>query len=123
MRAVVEPKVSLLDPTKNQALQYLLRTTIYDHFCAGATEQEVKQTVRNMKDWGFKGVILGYARDVVLNQDDSQSRDASAQASRDAANAKMVEEWKEGNLKTLSMIGEGDYLAVKYVVSILRLRQ
>ena len=111
MRAVVAPKYSLLDPAKNRPLQYLLRSTIYDHFCAGANEQEVKNTVRSMKDWGFKGVILGYARDVVLSHDDSQSQEGSS--AKDAANAHMIEEWKEGNLKTLSMIGEGDILAVK----------
>lgn len=64
-----------------------------------------------MKSLGFKGVILGYARESVARMEGADSRwePASQKALEDSA----VEEWKQGNLRTLKMIGEGDYLAIK----------
>lgn len=111
MKVVVNSKSALFNPSRNPPLNYLLRSTIYEHFCAGTDDVEVRKTVRDMKNLGFKGVILGYARDVVL--DHEESGQASSESSKNAAYARMVEEWKEGNLRTLSMIGPGDFLAVK----------
>lgn len=113
MRSLVNSKSALLDPAKNAPLNYLLRSTIYNHFCAGENETEVKQTVQYIKDLGFKGVILGNARDVVVDHEDSRVGGASDKRTRDAAYTRMVQEWKEGNLKTLAMIESGDFLAVK----------
>lgn len=65
-----------------------------------------------MKQLGYTGVILGYGREVVLKQDDSNAK-ADQSESRRAAYENAVQEWKQGNLRTLKMIGSGDYLGVK----------
>lgn len=114
LKFVVESKSPLLNPSKNPLMNYLLRTTIYNHFCAGANEAQVRGTVRHMKDLGFKGVILGYARESVVSLDDPGVQEKSStcqQAVLDHA----IEEWKQGNLRTLGMIGKGDFLGIKYV--------
>jgi hypothetical protein len=95
-------------------MNYILRATIYNHFCAGVNETEVRKTVREMKGLGFKGVILGYARESVAKIDAAGSHVEewkNAQAIADRA----VDEWKEGNLRTLMMVGKGDYINIKYV--------
>ncbi|GMF76253.1 unnamed protein product [Aspergillus oryzae] len=113
LKYVVDSKSPLLSPSKNPIMNYILRATIYNHFCAGVNETEVRKTVQEMKTLGFKGVILGYARESVAKVDAAGSHVEewkNAQAIEDRA----VDEWKEGNLRTLRMVGKGDYMNIKY---------
>jgi hypothetical protein len=110
MKWLVESKSALLSPARNPLVNYLLRISIYNHFCAGTNETEVRRTVGDMKQLGFTGVILGYGREVVVNE---SSATAEGDESRQAAYEGAVEEWKQGNLRTLKMIGSGDYLGIK----------
>lgn len=96
-------------------MNYLLRRTIYDHFCAGINEREVRNTVQEMKSLGFKGVILGYARESIAKVEDVD-RIQSAEEKQEALD-RAVEEWRVGTLRTLGMCGRGNYLAVKYASS------
>ncbi|KAI9043169.1 putative proline oxidase Put1 [Aspergillus affinis] len=112
LKYVVESKSFLLSPSKNPIMNYLLRTTIYNHFCAGTNEIGVRRTVQDMKSLGFKGVILGYARESVARMEGADSRWETV--SQKGLEESAVEEWKQGNLRTLKMIGEGDYLSVKF---------
>ncbi|KAL4891445.1 FAD-linked oxidoreductase-like protein [Aspergillus ambiguus] len=112
MKYIVGSKSLLLSPARNPILNYLLRTTIYNHFCAGVNEKEVRRTVQDMKSLGFKGVILGYARESIAQLDDSPH--VPVEKKQEAAAARAVEEWKQGNLQTLQMIEAGDYLNVKF---------
>ena len=48
----------------------LLRWTVYNHFCAGVTYREVIQSVKEIKDIGYQGVILGYVKEAVLDTDE-----------------------------------------------------
>lgn len=54
-----------LNPDRNPVLRYVLRKTIYAHFCAGETLKDVRITVSGLKEAGFKGVILAHAREIV----------------------------------------------------------
>ncbi|PYH44615.1 putative proline oxidase Put1 [Aspergillus saccharolyticus JOP 1030-1] len=118
MKLLVDSPSKLLRPSSNPAMDYLLRRTIYDHFCAGTNEVEVRQTVHEMKRLGYKGVILGYARESIahVNQCSHQETRAAVlqEQQQQAQWEEAVEEWKEGNLRTLKMLGEGDYLAIKF---------
>ncbi|KAH7120661.1 FAD-linked oxidoreductase-like protein [Dactylonectria macrodidyma] len=62
-----QPRSTLSSIEKNPVLYVLFKKTMYNYFCAGENEREVTSTIRGIKDMGFKGVILTYAREVVLD--------------------------------------------------------
>ncbi|KAL3442700.1 FAD-linked oxidoreductase-like protein [Aspergillus insuetus] len=113
LKYVIDSKSSVIHPSKNPVMRYLLRKTIYNHFCAGENEIEVRRSVQKMKALGFKGVILGYARESVANMDDVKHLPASSNVKQEAWD-RAVDEWKDGNIRTLKMIGQGDYMNVKF---------
>lgn len=114
LKYVVESKSPLLSPSKNPIMNYILRATIYNHFCAGVNETEVRKTVQDMKNLGFKGVILGYARESVAKIDAAGGSHVEEWKDAQAMEDRAVDEWKEGNLRTLRMVGKGDYMNIKY---------
>ncbi|KAL2833759.1 FAD-linked oxidoreductase-like protein [Aspergillus cavernicola] len=113
LKYVIESKSSLLHPSRNPAMRSVLRMTIYNHFCAGENEAEVRRSVTKMKALGFKGVILGYARESIARMNDVKHPATAVNTKQDVLD-RAVDEWKEGNLRTLKMIGKGDYLSVKF---------
>ncbi|GFF23371.1 putative proline oxidase Put1 [Aspergillus udagawae] len=114
LKYVVDSKSPLLNPSKNPLIGYLLRKTIYNHFCAGTIEAEVRKTVQDMKTLGFKGVILGYARESIAKADENDNNSFQVEKSQQAIQDQAVEEWRQGNLRTLKMIGAGDFLGIKF---------
>lgn len=92
---------------------------MYNQFCAGETDAETRDCVRQLKDLGFKGVILTYARETVFDHktnastqhadDTGLSLNEKTATEQDAA----VEAWRVGTLETVDLIDEGDILAIK----------
>ncbi|PYI00587.1 FAD-linked oxidoreductase [Aspergillus sclerotiicarbonarius CBS 121057] len=115
LKYMVDSRSILFSPGRNPLVNYLLRRTIYDHFCAGINEAEVRSTVQEMRTLGFKGVILGYARESIakVEEEDIDDRTRSEEAKKEVLD-RAVEEWKQGTLRTLKMSGKGNYLAVKF---------
>ncbi|KAJ5433669.1 uncharacterized protein N7458_012825 [Penicillium daleae] len=117
LQVLVHPEVPLLDVDKNPLLRSILKRTFYNHFCAGENGVEVRCTIGNIKDMGFKGVILTYAREVVVDATGPATETATPireqsptiGTSTDAG----VEAWREGVLDTVEMVGPGDILALK----------
>lgn len=109
-------KSRFFNPDKNPLLHFVLKKSFYEHFCAGENEKEVRRTVQNIKDMGFKGVILTYAREVVV---DRTVEDKSGTAGSDGEiivtdqDLVDIESWEKGVLHTVEMIGEHDFLALK----------
>ncbi|RAL04484.1 putative proline oxidase Put1 [Aspergillus ibericus CBS 121593] len=112
LKYMVDSQSVLFSPGRNPVVNYLLRRTIYDHFCAGINETEVRNTVQEMRTLGFKGVILGYARESIAKVEDIDQTQ-SAEAKQEVLD-RAVDEWKQGTLRTLKMSGKGNYLAVKF---------
>ncbi|KAL3458429.1 FAD-linked oxidoreductase-like protein [Aspergillus heterothallicus] len=110
---VIDSKSSMIHPSRNPIMRYVLRKTIYNHFCAGENDIEVRRSVSKMKSLGFKGVILGYARESVANMDEVKHLSGSSNTKQEVLD-RAVDEWKDGNLRTLRMIGKGDYMNVKF---------
>ncbi|KAH1495976.1 hypothetical protein LV164_002339 [Aspergillus fumigatus] len=81
---------------------------------AGTNEDEVRKTVQDMKSLGFKGVILGYARESIAKADENDNSSFHVEKSQLAIQDQAVEEWRQGNLRTLKMIGAGDFLGIKF---------
>ena len=83
-----------------------LERVFYSQFCAGRTKDEISRTVNSLKDLGYRGVILMYAREVDLSARQTESDDAK--------HHEHVAQWLAGNLQTISYVGEGDCVAIKY---------
>lgn len=104
---------AFLNADRNPILNKILRWTVYNHFCAGTNRQEVSKTVAQLKGIGYQGVILGYSREIVLDPNQKLAIDESGSATYSDKCYEMVEEWKNGTIETLRMVGAGDFLAVK----------
>ncbi|KAL2270721.1 hypothetical protein VTJ83DRAFT_92 [Remersonia thermophila] len=106
----------LLNPDENPLLRLLLKNTFYAQFCAGENAAEVRQTVDSLKRIGFGGVILGYAREVVLTE--AQRADLASCASDGAAAEECIQNeirpWAEGTLQTVRLAEAGDFVALKF---------
>lgn len=107
----------LFNIDRNPVLNAILKRTMYDQFCAGETEQETRRCVKQLKDLGFKGVILTYAKEMVF---DSNAKSANHHTSDKFVDAKAIaahdtdiEAWRSGTLRTVDLISEGDILAIK----------
>ncbi|KAK1623192.1 proline dehydrogenase [Colletotrichum phormii] len=105
----------LLNPDRNPLLRFFLKNTFYAQFCAGENPVEVGRTIKGLKDIGFSGVILGYAKEVVLT--DAQKKELGA-----CSKGKMAEEcirneiipWAKGTLETVRLAEPGDFVALKF---------
>lgn len=109
---ITKSKNTLLNPDKNHALNKLLRWTIYNHFAAGTCHQEVVRSAAETKSIGYHGVIMGYAKEFVL-ENPSVSQSVEVDNGYRQCHYRVVEDWKQGTLETLRMIQPGDFLAVK----------
>ncbi|PHH69418.1 hypothetical protein CDD80_6746 [Ophiocordyceps camponoti-rufipedis] len=110
MLALAHSSNPLLSPDKNPLLRFLLKKSFYAQFCAGENAAEVRQTVARLKNIGFTGVILGYAREVVLSDEqvDGLGKDTSDVVENE------VEPWTRGTLETVNLAAVGDFVALKF---------
>lgn len=104
-----------LNPDRNALLHSCIKSTFYAQFCAGENASEVRNTIGSLKRLGFSGVILGYAKEVVLTRAelDELARCGLEGDVADECIKKEVMPWKEGTLETVRLASEGDYVALK----------
>jgi hypothetical protein len=107
----------LLNIDRNPVLKTVLKRTLYNQFCAGETEQETRACVQQLKDLGFKGVILTYAKEMVFDHKKASANHHMSEKFVDeealAANDTDIEAWRTGTLETAALLSEGDILALK----------
>ena len=107
----------LLNVDKNPLIHAILKKTFYNQFCAGETPYETRQCVRRLKDLGFSGVILTYARETVFDHRSDRSGIQGVSEAKGVAQStafcKHIDEWRNGTLGTMKLIEDGDYLALK----------
>lgn len=112
MDRISHSKSWYLNPDRNPVLHAVIRRLVYDHFCAGESEKYIAKTIDTTKNMGFEGVILGYAKEVIVDKS-AGAAEAAGSGGHTETVEKMIREWKEGNLRTVGMLGKGDFLAVK----------
>lgn len=112
MRKVATSQSFLLNPDRNPVLRALVKPLVYDQFCAGTTRAEIQKNIARIKGLGFKGVILCYGKELQIEKP-SEAHAAAANAKEETMRLE-VEAWRKGNLETLDMVGEGDWLGIKY---------
>lgn len=110
MKLIASHDAKFFSPERNPIINMLLRPTFYSQFAAGENEQQVGKTIQTIKNQGFTGVILGYAREVVVDIYDRTPQPVDKPTS---AELRDIELWKQGTLRTLRMLSAGDFLAIK----------
>lgn len=107
---------SLLNVDKNPLLHSLLKRTFYNQFCAGENQVQTQECIQQLRNSGFRGVILTYAKETVY---DHQSQGfhgfvagGAGVGTTDALDAD-IETWRIGQIETIDQLGEGDILAIK----------
>lgn len=110
MKLTASHDAKFFSPERNPIIKMLLRPTFYSQFAAGENEQQVGRTIQTIKNQGFTGVILGYAREVVVN---IYGRTPQPVDRPTDAELRDIELWKQGTLRTLRMLSADDFLAIK----------
>jgi hypothetical protein len=67
---------------------------------------------------GFKGVILGYAKEIVVDRTIVEEREVAdekgtSSADKQDTSCDGIASWEKGVMTTVEMIGEDDFLALK----------
>ena len=120
LSTLAHSKSGLLSPDHNILLQWLLKRTFYAHFCAGENESEVRSTAHGLHMLGFQGVILAYAKEVVVEVDEGNTsiqRDIAGISIHDnisPSDLAAIKAWEENTLLTLRMASpSADFVALK----------
>lgn len=107
-------KSAVLNPDSNPLLRWVLKNSFYAHFCAGENRAEVSETIKTLKDMGYAGVMLCYAKEVVLDEEAAQELEASGGKATEAVIQNEILPWKKGTLETVSLAEPGDFVALKF---------
>ena len=118
LSALTQSRSRLLSPDRNPLLRWLLKKTLYTHFCAGENEQEVRSTVAGLHRLGFKGVILSYGKEEVTAKADDATpknvRDISPN-NMSLANLDCIQAWRDNVLLSLRAASSStDFVAIKF---------
>ncbi|KAL4922477.1 FAD-linked oxidoreductase-like protein [Aspergillus aurantiobrunneus] len=107
LSALAHPKTALLDVAKNPLLNLLVKHTLYKQFNAGENKLEVQRSINTIKQLGYRGVLLGYAREVLVSESNTDPAD-------EKASRQEIQMWLDGTLHTVDMAQEGDFVALKF---------
>jgi hypothetical protein len=106
LSALTNPKSPFLDVARNPVLFWLVKSTLYKQFNAGENKHEVQRSIKAIKELGYRGVFLGYAREVLPGQ-------SAISPHAEEGAIPEVEAWLKGTLQTVEMASEGDFVALK----------
>lgn len=102
----------ILNPDENPILRVIVKSLVYDHFCAGTTRSEIQARISQIKSLGFSGVILCYCKEIQPQESNQPHVDDLVNSYQTFDQELKV--WKQGTLETLDMTGDGDYVGIKY---------
>ena len=112
LKKIANSPSRVLNPDKNPLLRAIVKPFVYDHFCAGTNRVEIQGRISQIKSLGFSGVILCYGKEIQIQRPSLSRVDDRRDPHQNFDQE--LELWKQGNLETLDMIGDGDYLGIKY---------
>ncbi|KAK6382664.1 proline dehydrogenase [Exophiala oligosperma] len=102
-----------MNPDKNPLLRMIVYPLVYKQFCAGRDQAEIARTSAEVRRLGFSGVVLCYGKEVQVQggtNDEFLGYNRNKVPALDAE----VAQWEDGNIETLNMIAEGDWLGIKF---------
>ena len=118
LSAVTQSRSRLLSPDRNPLLHWLLKKTLYTHFCAGENEKEVRSTVAGLHRLGFQGVILSYGKEeVTAKADDGATQNITdvSPNNMSVSNLKCIQAWRDNVLLSLRAASTStDFVALKF---------
>lgn len=98
---------------KSPVLHFVRKNTFYKQLCAGETASEARRTLRQTRDFGFRGTILTYAKETSFDQVTNKVHRQRAATETNRGECEYIGPWAEGTLETVDLLGEGDQLALK----------
>ncbi|CDM35239.1 hypothetical protein DTO013E5_6673 [Penicillium roqueforti] len=104
---LAHPRTAFWDVSKNPLLNMLVKQTIYKQFNAGENKIEVQDSINQIKALGCRGVLLGYAREVLVGENSDAAYDVKAALAE-------IQTWMDGTLQTVDMAQAGDFVALKF---------
>jgi hypothetical protein len=108
LSVLANPQSALTDVDRNPLLNWVVKNTIYKQFNAGENKTEVQQSIVETKGLGCRGVLLGYAREVLVADSNASQHDETLARQE-------IDTWLQGTLQGVDMATEGDFIALKYV--------
>lgn len=118
MNVLAHTENAILNPDKNPILGWFLKKTFYAQFCAGENAAEVRSTVNGLRKIGFTGVILGYAKEVVLSKSQTQNLTPCDQGTeKEECVQNEIGPWACGTMETVRLAQQGDFVALKFTGS------
>lgn len=114
----------LLNVDRNPFIHWILKRTFYEQFCAGENGAEAKATIQQLKDMGFRGVIMTYAKETAFDhRTKTQAGHGISKLEPSSVNTTSdfcpnIETWRKGTLDTIDLLNEEDYLALKYALPL-----
>jgi hypothetical protein len=109
LRLIANSRSPLLNPDINPVLRGVLKPLLYDQFCAGTCKTEILRTRDSIKAMGYSGIILCYGKEIQVSNDN----DIYSTGKEELHQTAEINHWRDGNLKTLDMVGKGDWLGIK----------
>ncbi|KAL9110782.1 MAG: hypothetical protein Q9227_004774 [Pyrenula ochraceoflavens] len=106
LKYIANSRSRFLNPDSNILLRAAINP-IYNQFCAGVNEKEIRYTIAKIRDLGFSGVALINNREIQIARD---AKPIGAQRTRVAE----IEEWRNGTLRSLDMIDSRHFLGMKF---------
>ena len=100
----------LLSPSSNPIIRWVLKQTVYRHFCAGENPAEIKQTVDFQRKVGIQGILLAWAKEVEHRGEGYGTAQPGEASDEDKQE---IRKWTQGTLATVSMAPEGDFVCLK----------
>ena len=107
---------AIFNPDRNPFLRWLLKRTFYAQYCGGENQTELRRTMGGLKQMGYEGVILVYAKEVDVDHTNEGTGVGATPAQRMVATAEQladIETWKNGTLETVRLTEKGDMIALK----------
>lgn len=96
-------------------LKWILKKTLYAHFCAGENYAEIRRTLKELKALQYDGVILEYALEI-LDTDEHGEHEDRRDGSTEDNDKEAIAKWKRGMLKTVNIVEPENFVGLKSVL-------
>ena len=109
LKRIANSESKLLNSDANPIIRALVKLIVYDQFCAGTDKEEICNTRDEIRGMGYSGVILCYGREIQVSNNNTMKCTGKQESDMVCD----IDWFRDGNLKTLDMIGDGDWLGIK----------